>query len=388
MPHLSPHTRYNASPSQQAVRDMVQAFAAKEITHRINELDRSGDPPKFPRDLYKKLGEAGFIGFVFPKEYGGQAKSRLEYITLIEELCYHDPSVGLMCTVGELAANCILLFGTDAQKKKYLPDCLNGKKVFAFSLTEPQAGSDASAITTTAVETDNGYVINGEKTFIMHGDVADTVVLFCKVEGKQKISAFIVETNQPGWNAWGLKYKMGMRAATTGAATLTNVLVPKEDLLGEIDKGLRYALTALDVARIGTGAQGVGIAQRALDESIAYANKRIAFGNPIAKFEAIQWMIADMSTRLEAARLLTYKAAQVADNNESVALAASQAKLFSSEAANFCVDKAMQIHAGYGYIGEFSIIEKLYRDQRVIEIYEGTSEVQRMVIASHLLGNK
>ncbi len=380
--------RYNASPSQQAVRDTVQSFANKEITHRVNDLDRSGDPPVFPRDLYRKLGEAGFIGFPFPKEFGGQGKSRLDYITLIEELCYHDPAVGLMCTVGELAANCILQFGTEAQKKKYLPDCLNGKKVFVFSLTEPQAGSDASAITTTAVETDKGYVLNGEKTFIMHGDVADVAILFGRVEGKQKVSAFIVETNQPGWKAWGLKYKMGMRAATTGAAKLTDVFVPKENLLGEIDKGFRYALSALDVARIGTGAQGVGIAQRALDESIAYANKRVAFGNTIGKFEAIQWMIADMSTRLEAARLLTYKAAQMADSNENVSLAASQAKLFASETAHFCVDKAMQIHAGYGYIGEFSIIEKLYRDQRVIEIYEGTSEVQRMVISAHLLGNK
>lgn len=367
---------------------MVLTFAEREIVHRVQELDRSGDPPKFHHDLYQKLGQAGFIGFPFPKEFGGQAKSRLEYITLIEELCYHDPAVGLMCCVGELAANCILLFGTPEQKKKYLPDCLSGKKVLAFTLTEPNAGSDAASITTTAVETDKGYVINGEKTFIMHGDVADIVILFAKIEGQPKMSAFIVETNQSGWKSWGLKYKMGMRAATTGSAKLTDLFVPKENLLGETGKGFRYALTTLDFARIGAAAQGLGIGQRALDESIAYANKRIAFGNPIGKFQAIQWMIADMGTQLEAARLLIYKAAQMADAGGNVSLAASQAKLFASEMARFCVDRAMQIHGGYGYIGEFSIIEKLYRDQRVIEIYEGTSEVQRMVIAGHLLGGK
>jgi butyryl-CoA dehydrogenase len=253
-------------------------------------------------------------------------------------------------------------------------------------LTEPEAGSDAANQKTLAEETDDGFVINGEKIFIMHGDVADIGVVFCKVKDKPKLSAIVVETDQPGWQARTLKNKMGMRAATTGGVILKDVKAPKENLLGEFGKGFRYAMTTLDSARIGVAAQGVGVAQRALDESVAYAKKRHAFGAPIAKLQAIQWMIADMSTRLEAARGLCYKAAQMQDRGERYSLEAAQAKLFCSETAGFCVDRAMQIHAGYGYIGEFSVIEKLYRDQRVLEIYEGTSEVQRLVIAGNVIG--
>ena len=236
-----------------------------------------------------------------------------------------------------------------------------------------------------AVDKGDHYLVSGEKIFIMHGDVAEIGVLFCKIEGKPKMSAMIVETNQPGWQKRTLKNKMGMRAATTGGIVIKDVKVPKANLVGEEGKGFRYAMTTLDSARVGVAAQGVGLAQRALDESVKYANKRIAFGQPIAKLQAIQWMIADMATRIEAARCLTYKAAQMQDRGEKYGLEASMAKLYASEIANFCVDRAMQIHGGYGYIGEFSPIEKLYRDQRVLEIYEGTSEVQRLVIAGNVL---
>lgn len=377
---------YNVDPRQQAVRDEVKAFAEKYMYPVSEELDRMPEPRKFPVDLYRKIGEAGFIGYVMPKEYGGQGKSNLEYITLVEEMCYHDPAIALLCAVAELATHPIIHFASEEHKKKYVPDCASGKRIPAFVLTEPEAGSDAANQKTVAVENGDSYIVNGEKIFIMHGDVADLGVLFCRIEGQPKMSTFIVDTRQPGWTARTLKHKMGMRAATTGGIVLKDVKIPKENLLGEVGKGFRYAMATLDSARIGVAAQGVGIAQRALDESVKRAKARQAFGQPIAKLQAIQWMIADMATRLEAARCLTYKAVLMQDRGEKFSLEASMAKLYASETARFCIDRAMQIWGGYGFIGEFSPIEKLYRDQRVLEIYEGTSEVQRLVIAGNVIG--
>ncbi|KAA3631757.1 MAG: acyl-CoA dehydrogenase [Calditrichaeota bacterium] len=376
----------NVDPKQQEVRDLVKKFADKEIYPITRELDQMPEPRKFPHELYKKLGQAGFIGFAMPKELGGQGKTHLEYITLVEELCYHDPAVGLLTAVGELATHPVINFGTDEQKKKYVSKCAAGEIVPAFVLTEPNAGSDAANQSTEAVEDGDNYVINGEKIFIMHGDVADLAVVFCKIKDKPKMSAILVETDQPGWEPRTLKNKMGMRAATTGGIFLKDVKAPKENLLGEVGRGFRYAMITLDSARVGVAAQGLGLAERMLDESISYAKKRIAFGAPIAKLQAIQWMIADMATRIEAARGLTYKAAQMQDAGEKYSLEAAMAKLYASETANFCCQKAMQIHGGYGFIGEFSTIEKFYRDQRVLEIYEGTSEVQRLVIAGSVIG--
>ena len=376
----------NIDPRQQAVRDEVKAFAEKEMYPMSEELDRMPEPRKFPRELYKKIGKAGFIGYCMPKELGGQGKSNLEYVTLVEELCYHDAAIGLLCAVAELATHPIVHFASDEHKKKWVPKCASGEIIPAFVLTEPDAGSDAANQSTEAVETGDQFVINGEKIFIMHGDVAELAVLFCKVKDKPKMSAIIVETNQPGWDARTLKHKMGMRAATTGGIRLKDVKAPVTNLLGEYGKGFRYAMMTLDSARVGVAAQGVGMAQRALDESVAYAKKRMAFGQPIAKLQAIQWMIADMSTQLQAARALTYKAVQMQDSGQKFSLEAAQAKLFATETARFCCDRAMQIHGGYGYIGEFSPIEKMYRDQRVLEIYEGTSEVQRLVIAGNVIG--
>ncbi len=211
------------------------------------------------------------------------------------------------------------------------------------------------------------------------------VILFCKVDGYRRISAFVVETDQPGWKARVLERKMGIRASTTAYVGLENVKAPAENLVGNFDDGFKIAMATLDGARINVAAQSLGVARRALDESVEYSRKRVAFGAPIAKLQAIQWMIADMATRLEAARLLTYQAAMLQDRGEPFSLIAAQAKLFAAETANFCVDKAMQIHGGYGFIGEFSVIEKLYRDQRFLEIGEGTSEIQRMVIARMVL---
>ena len=377
---------FNIDPKQEAVRAEVKTFAEKEIVPVSEKLDRMGEPREFPFELYGKIGAAGFIGCAMPKKYGGQGRSSLEYITLVEELSYADAAVGLLCCVAELATLPIIRFGSDEQKKKYVPDCAAGKRVPAFVLTEQNAGSDGAHLKTVAVENGNEYVVNGEKAFIMHGDVADLAVLFCKVDGKSELSAFLVETDQAGWQKRTLKHKLGMRASTIGSIVLQDVKTPKDSLLGEFGKGSQYAAMATDSGRVGVAAQGVGIGQRALDESIAYAKKRQAFGQPIAKLQAIQWMIADMATRLEAARLMTYNAAVLQDKGEEFSLQAAQAKLYTTETAHFCVDRAMQIHAGYGYIGEFSIIEKLYRDQRVLETHEGTSEVQRLVIAGNVIG--
>jgi butyryl-CoA dehydrogenase len=389
--------RYNIDDRQQAVRDRVTAFAQKHIAPISKELDHRDNPDRFARDLYNELAKEGFVAMRMPKEYGGCGVSSIEYTTLIEELCYHDAVACLLDAVTELATYPIYTFGTEEQKRKYVPKCASGEILPAFVLTEPDAGSDAVNQKTTATPDGDNYIINGEKIFIMHGDVADLYVLFVKVAGdgdddkaSRKISAIIVEARNngkliPGIKAATLQKKMGMRAATTGRIWFDNVRVPKKNLLGEVGKGFKIAMNTLDGARIGVAAQGLGIAQRALQESIDYAKKRVCFGSPIAKFQAIQWMIADMATQIEAARMLAYKTSVMQDKGEKFTIEAAQAKLFATETAKFCVDRAMQIHGGYGYIGEFSPIEKLYRDQRIMEIYEGTSEIQRLVISGSYL---
>ncbi len=376
---------YNVHESQQAVRDLF-----KEIGPTIEKMGREWDrkPDGFAHDIYKFIGSKGLCGFNMPKQYGGGGKSGLEYATMMEEISWWDPPSSLLAAVGQLACDPIIRHGSDEQKKKYIPDAAAGKTIPAFALTEPNAGSDAANQSTTATIDGDHFVINGEKIFIMHGDVCSLAVTFCKIVGdgdRDKVSAIVVPGDAPGLRKEMLNHKMGMKYATTGRLWYNNVKVPRSNLLGEAGKGFRYAMMTLDGARIGIAAQSTGIAQRALDESIKYAKQRIAFGAPIAKLQAIQWMIADMGVKVEAARLLTYKAAQLQDKGEKFSVDAAMAKLYASEAANFCVQKAMQIHGGYGYIGEFSVIEKLYRDQRVCEIYEGTSEVQRLVIAGNLL---
>jgi butyryl-CoA dehydrogenase len=381
--------RFNVDDRQQPIRDMVRTFAEKEIVPVAQELDRLPEPIQFPFDYYRKLAKQGFIGYPLPKEYGGGGKSSIEYCTLCEELTYWDPPTCLLSAVAVLATEPIWHFANEQQKKKYIPKIVTGEIIPAFALTEPNAGSDAANQGTEARLENGEWIINGEKIFIMHGDVADLFVVFGKINEpgvRHKVTAWIVEDNgQNGIRKEVLKYKMGMKAATTGRMWMTDTRVPQENLLGEVDKGFRYAMATLDSARIGVAAQGLGIAERALDESIKYAKARKVFGEPLASKQAIQWMIADMTTRVEAARGLCYRAATQQDKGAKFSLDASMAKLYCTETSNFCVDRAMQIHAGYGYIGEFSIIEKLYRDQRITEIYEGTSEIQRLVIAGTML---
>ncbi len=377
---------FNLDDRQQAVRDLAREFGEKHIASIAREMDRK--PPEFPLELFRKMAEKGFMAFPVKKEYGGLGKSRLEYVTLIEEVAWFDASSAIIMAVNNLAGYPIEAFGSEEQQKKYLPRMCSGEMVGAFALTEPNAGSDAANQQTTAKLEGDNYVINGEKIFITSGNVADIIVVIAKIieEGeKDKISAILVEGKTPGLSSEVLKWKMGLRASTTARLKLNNVKVPKGNLLGEAGKGFRIALMTLDGARVGVAAQALGIAQRAFDESLKYSKTREQFGAPIAKLQAIQWMIADMGTRLEAARMLVYKAALMEDKGERISKEAAQAKLFTSESANFIVDRAMQIHGGYGYIGEFSEIERLYRDQRITEIYEGTSEVQRLVISSAYL---
>ncbi|EQB63894.1 MAG: Butyryl-CoA dehydrogenase [candidate division Zixibacteria bacterium RBG-1] len=383
---------YNLNASQQKVRDWVRPFCEKEVKPMALKLDRRPEPAEFPYEYYKKLADYGIVGYFMPKELGGAGASKLEQITLVEELAYYDPPTSLLAAVSNLASYPIETFGKPEQKQKYVPKIASGEYLAAYALTEPQAGSDAGNQNTTARLEGDYFVLNGEKIFIMHGDVADVYVVFCKIvedgsgeASKRDISALIVEKGTPGLKAKTLEYKMGMKCATTARLWFENCRVPAKNLLGERGKGFRIALTTLEGARITVGGQAVGISQRALDEAVKYARSRVCFGAPIAKLQAIQWMIADMGTQLEAARLMTYKAAQLFDAGIKCTLESSQAKLFSTEAAKFCVDRCVQIHGGYGYIGEFNEIEKLYRDQRLIEIYEGTSEIQRLVIAGAYL---
>lgn len=384
-----PNNSWNIDPKQQAVREEVRAFCKEhDIVKKGIELDRRPEPAQFPFEYFDVIAKAGFPKYSYPSEYGGGGKSGLEYNTMIEEFAYHDPPTSLLISIQQLAGQPIIHFGNDYLKEQYLKPAANGDMIMCFMLTEPEAGSDASNQKTVAVEDGDNYIVNGEKIFIMHGDVAEAGVLFCKIqeEGiKDRVSTMVVDLKQEGVTQRTLEHKMGMRCATTGHIKLENVKVPKKNLLGEKGKGFRYAMMTLDGARIGIAAQSVGIAQRAFDEAVEYAKKRTAFGAPIAKLQAIQWMIADMSCRLEAARALTYKSSVMWDNGEKFGTQAAQAKLYASEAAGFCCDRAIQIHGGYGYIEEFSIIGKLYRDQRVTEIYEGTSEIQRLVIATGLL---
>lgn len=381
---------HSVDPGQDEIRAFAHGFCQEHVAPVAAELDRRPEPQKFPFEYFRKLATSGLVGYPFGREYGGAGGSMTLYNSMMEVVAYYDPATALLAAVSELAIHPIAHFGTEEQKRKYIPKAATGESIPAFALTEPEAGSDASNQITVAKTDGDYFIINGEKTFIMHGDVADLVVLFCKIDDgtgrSDRISTIIIDdTKQPGFTRKTLEHKMGMRAATTGRIWMKDIRVPRANLLGEQGKGFRYAMMTLDSARVGVAAQGVGICWRALDEAVRWAKKRHAFGQPIAKLQAIQWMVADMSCRLEAARGLMYKASQMQDRGEKFSLPAAQAKLYATEASNFCIDRCMQIHAGYGYIGEFSEIEKLYRDQRIIEIYEGTSEIQRLVIAGTLL---
>lgn len=370
---------------QKMIQKMVREFAEKEIEPVAAELDKKAE---YPTKILQKMAKLGLLGIIIPPEYGGAGLDTISYATVIEEISRKCASTGVITSVhNSLTAWPIMKYGTDEQKKKYLPILAKGEKIGAFAGTEPNAGSDLGAMKTTAVLKGNKYIINGDKTFITSGPEAGIIIIFAvtdKNAGTKGISAFIVESSFKGYKVGSIFEKLGINASKTSELIFENMEVPKENLLGKEGEGFKIALSTLDGGRIGIASQAVGIAQAALDESIEYSKQRQQFGKPIAQFQAIQWMIADMATKIEAARYLVYNAAYKKDNNERYSKEAAMAKLFASEMAVDTVIKAVQIHGGYGYTKEYKV-ERLFRDAKITEIYEGTSEVQRMVIAGSIL---
>jgi butyryl-CoA dehydrogenase len=370
---------------QKMIQKMVREFAEKEIAPVAAELDQKEE---YPTKILEKMAKLGLLGIIIPVEYGGAGLDTISYAIVIEEISRKCASTGVITSVhNSLVCWPIMKYGTEEQKKKYLPILAKGEKIGAFAGTEPNAGSDLGAMQTTAVLKGNKYIINGDKTFITSGSEAGVIIVFAvtdKSTGPKGISAFIVESDMKGYKVGSIYEKLGINASKTAELIFEDMEVPKENLLGKEGEGFKIALSTLDGGRIGIGAQAVGIAQAALDESIEYSKQRQQFGRPIAKFQAIQWMIADMATHIEASRYLVYNAAYTKDKGERFSKEAAMAKLFASETAMDAVIKAVQIHGGYGYTKEYTV-ERLFRDAKITEIYEGTSEVQRLVISGSLL---
>ncbi|HEY3270630.1 MAG TPA: acyl-CoA dehydrogenase family protein [Geothrix sp.] len=370
---------------QTAVRDAARDFAQSEIAPGAAARDASGE---FPKDLFKQLGEMGFLGMTVPEAYGGAGVDFLSYILALEQVAYADASVAVAMSVNNsVACAPILAFGTEAQKQTFLKPLASGEVLGGFMLTEPDAGSDASALKTRATKVDGGWHLNGAKAWITNGGVARYFVTMARTDpdkGKKGISAFILDADQPGVVMGRPEEKMGLRSSKTVMVALEDAFVPEDAMLGKPGDGLKVAFGGLDGGRVGIAAQALGIAQRAMDESVAYAKARVSFGKPIGEHQMIQTYLAEMEARLQAARLLVYRAATLKGAGKSCTVEAATAKLFTTESAVWICDRAVQIHGGYGYSREYTV-ERLYRDVRVTTIYEGTSEIQRMVIARELL---
>jgi len=370
---------------QRLIQKTAREFACKEIEPVAAKLDETG---QVPIENFRKLGELGFLGLMVPEEYGGNPTDTVSYVLVVEEISKACASTAVMLAIqNSLVCQPIAMFGTEEQKRRYLPDLATGKAIGAFALTEPEAGSDAAAIRTKAVRDGDYYIITGTKHFITNGSIADVVILFATVDPSLKhkgITAFIVEKGTPGFKVGKEEHKMGIRGANTAELIFDECRIPVANRLGEEGQGFKIALMMLDSGRIGIAAQAVGIAQRAYEEALEYAKNRQQFGQPIAQFQAIQWMLVDMHTRIEAARLLTFQAALKKDAGERYTKEAAMAKLFASETAVWVTNRAVQIHGGYGYMKEY-VVERLYRDAKITEIYEGTNEIQRLVIAHQIL---
>ena len=367
---------------------LFRQFAETEFTKEIqDELDQTGE---FNWDLHHKMAKYGFMGVHIPKEYGGSGCDYLTYALMVEELARVNAVLSIYAnTSNSLGGGPLMLAGSEEQKKKYLPPVAAGEKIMVFALTEPGAGSDAGGTTTTAIEDGDDFILNGRKCFISGAPMADWAIVFAKTDLKAKgsrgISMFIVDMKLPGVSCGAHENKMGINGYPTSDLVLEDVRVPKDCLVGPLHKGFAVAMKTLDGGRLGMAAQAVGIAQSCLDESVKYAKERKQFGRPIADFQGISFMIAEMATEVAAARELTYNAAMLKEaNSPEATMACSMAKYFAAEAANRCAYKAVQIHGGYGYIKEYKV-ERLYRDARICSIYEGTTQVQQMVIASQVL---
>ena len=370
------------------IRRMVRDFAEKEIAPRAEEIDETD---QFPDDLFRRMGELGIIGLPFPEEYGGSGGDYTSLVIALEEIARVSGSMAITLDAQtSLYCEPIYLFGTEEQKRKYLAPAARGEKIGAFGLTEPQAGSDAGATRTRAVRDGrtNEWVINGQKNFITNGSIADFVVITAKTDpekGTRGISAFIVERGTPGFEAGRDEKKMGLKGSVTSELFFEDCRIPAENLLGQENAGFKQFLTTLDAGRVAIAAMAVGLAQGAFERAVAYAKERVQFGQPIAKFQAIQWMIADMATEIEAARLMIHRAAWLRVRGERFTKEAAMAKLLATEMSERVCHKAIQIHGGYGYVQEYEV-ERMYRDQRLCAIGEGTNQIQRLVIARQILG--
>jgi butyryl-CoA dehydrogenase len=377
---------FELTEEQNLIRDMVREFAETEIAPGVKERD---EEERFDRALmYDRLGELGLTGIVFPEEYGGAGADYISYAIAVEELSRVCASTGVTLAAHlSLGSNPIYRFGTEEQKQQYLVPLAQGKTMGAFGLTEPSAGSDAGGTRTTAVLDGEEWVVNGSKIFITNGKEAETYIVFARTDKEAKkhhgISAFIVEKGTPGFSFGKKEEKMGIRASLTYELVFENCRIPKANLLGEEGSGFKVAMKTLDSGRIGVGAQALGIAQGALDASIAYTKERKQFDRPIAAFQGVSFQLADMATQIEAARMLIYKAAYRASAGLSYGQDSAMAKLFASETAMRVTTQAVQLHGGYGYTREFPV-ERMMRDAKITELYEGTSEVQRIVISAGL----
>lgn len=380
---------FQLTEEQRMIREMVRDFAENEIMPIASEIDKEG---RFPFETFKKMGELGIMGLPWPEEYGGAGADTVCYAIATEEISRACGSHGLSYAAHvSLGSSPIYLFGTEEQKMKYLTPLARGEAFGALGLTEPEAGSDAGGTRTTAVLDGNEWVINGAKSLITNGPIAATVITVAKTDptarGSHGISTFIVEADRRGFKVGKEEDKFGLRGTPTSQLFYDDCRIPKENLLGKEGEGFRQIMEVLDGGRISIGAMAVGLGQAALEESIKYAKERHQFGRPIAAFQAVQWMIADAATRLEAARLLVYKAAYLEDQGKRFTKEAAIGKLFASEAAELACFNAMQIHAGYGYTKDYPV-ERFYRDNRLTQIGEGTSEIQRLVIARQVLGTR
>jgi alkylation response protein AidB-like acyl-CoA dehydrogenase len=376
---------FRPTEEQQLLRRSVREFAETEIRPHVREWD---DTQHFPIELMPKLAALGLLGIQVPEQYGGAAMSAIDYCICIEELARVDPGVALSVAAHNgLCSAHILLVGSEAQKQKYLVPLARGEKIGAWGLTESTSGSDAAAMRTTASRAGDCWVLNGSKTFTTHGRVGDVMVVMAATDraaGTRGISAFVVDKGTPGMSPGKKEDKLGMRASDTSEVLFDNCRVPAGQLLGGEGQGFTNTMQVLDAGRIGIAALSVGLAQGAYEAALAYARERKAFGKTISSFQAIQWKLADAATRIEASRLLTYRAAYLKDRGGRTTLESSMAKLYASETAVRVADDCVQIHGGYGFVKDYPA-EKYFRDVKLTTIGEGTSEIQRLVIARHLL---
>lgn len=370
---------------QEILRDSIRNFAQKEIQPLVKDSDEKG---KWPEELTRKLGEMGLLGIIIPPEYQGTGYSNVDYVIILEEISKVDPSVGLVVAAhNSLCSNHINMFCNEEQKKKYLTRLASGQTLGAWGLTEPEAGSDAAALRTKAVKKGDHWVLNGTKLFITNGSLAEIAVVVAVTDpekGRDGVSAFILEKGMEGFKPGKKEDKLGIRAADTSELIFEDVQVPAENLVGEEGKGYRQSMAILDGGRVSIAGFSLGIAAGALEESLRYSKERVQFNQPIANFQAIQWMLADGFTELEAARLLTFRAAFLEDQGKKIPKESAMAKLFASELAVKASSMAVQIFGGYGFTRDYPV-EKFYRDSKLATIGEGTSEIQRWIIAHKVL---